>query len=157
MDSTADISSIGLPASKELASLFQDEFSGSTGMPVRWAAERVQGNRRLERSWRVPFTAEGGSRGSFSLHWDSELERFMASRIGPNAGRPEYMGAILRATAGRWASWHALRAATQVRLEPTPHEDVREETPLTLGRSSAALIIDSFVIELVFALESHRD
>jgi hypothetical protein len=117
----------------------------------------VQGNRRLQEQWRVPFTAEGGTKGSFTLLWDTELQRYLASRLGPNAGRPEYLGAILRSAAGRWASWQALRASNAVRLEPTPHEDHAAEAPSVLGRSSAALIVDSFVIELVFAFESPRD
>lgn len=143
---------IGLPASRELAALFQEEFVGATGLASRWAAEKVQGNRRLEQVWCVPFKAESGLEGSFSLHWDAELQRYLASRLGPTAGRPEYLGAILRSAAGRWASWQALRASTQVRLQPSPSDDdaLVSTSP---WRSTAALIIDSFVVELAFTLQ----
>jgi hypothetical protein len=151
-----DSLSSSLPMSKELAGWFQEEFVRTTGLSTRWAAERVQGNRRLEQHCIVPFGADGGLRGTFSLHWDAELQRFLASRLGANAGRPEYLGAILRATAGRWASGHALRGTAQVQLQAAVQADGREEAPC-LGLSSAALIIDSFVIELVFALESPAD
>jgi hypothetical protein len=114
----------------------------------------VQGNRRLEQSWVVPFKAESGVRGRFSLHWNQELQRYLAGRIGATAGRPEYLGAVLRATAGRWASWQTLRAATPVRLQPTGPETAGAEAGVPGGRSSAAMIIDSFVLELVFELEA---
>lgn len=146
--------SLGLPSSRELAGLFQEEFVGATGFPARWAAEKVQGNRRLEHRWLVPFEAESGLRGGFCLHWDAELQRYMAGRLGATAGRPEYLGAILRSAAGRWASWQALKIGTSVRLQPTPAETDPSGLEGSPWRSSAALIVDSFVLELVFALES---
>jgi len=155
METAPEAGSVSLPASRDLASLFQEEFAGTTGLAARWAAERVQGNRRLELSWCVPFHAENGIKGSFNLYWNAELQGFLATRLGPTAGRPEYLGAILRSTAGRWANWQALRASTWVRLQPTPQEGESAGEVSTRARSSAALIIDSFVIELVFTLEPH--
>jgi hypothetical protein len=143
---------LSLPTSRELGSLFQEEFVGATGLAARWAAEKVQGNRRLQQVWTVPFAAENGVQGCFMVNWDAELQRYLAGRLGNSAGRPEYLGAILRASAGRWASWQALRAGTQVRLQPSP--DAGSSSPLDSSpwRSTAALIIDSFVIELAFVL-----
>ena len=141
---------VELPSSRELAALFQEDFVGATGFPARWAAERVQGNRRLPCSWSVPFSASNSSRGSFSLYWDAELQRYLAGRLGVSAGRPEYLGSILRSCAGRWASAQALKAGCSVRLEPTSAE--KDAYPSAPWNSSAALIVDSFVLELVFAL-----
>jgi hypothetical protein len=141
---------VELPSSRELAALFQEDFVGATGFPARWAAERVQGNRRLACSWSVPFAVSNKSRGSFSLYWDADLQRYLAGRLGAGASRPEYLGSILRSCAGRWASTQALRAGCSVRLEPTA---APAEAPSTAPwNSSAALIVDSFVLELVFAL-----
>lgn len=147
---------VSLPTSRELGSLFQEEFVGATGMAARWAAEKVQGNRRLQQLWSVPFVAESGVQGTFSLHWDAELQRYLSSRLGASAGRPEYLGAILRAAAGRWASWQALRAGTQVRLQPSPDGGLSQVLETSPWRSTAALIIDSFVIELAFVLEPQQ-
>ena len=80
--------SVDLPSSRELAALFQEDFVGATGFPARWAAERVQGNRRLPCSWSVPFAVSNNSRGSFTLYWDAELQRYLAGRLGNSAGRP---------------------------------------------------------------------
>ena len=151
MGNTWEQSAINPPNSRELGGLFQEEFVGATGLAARWAAEKVQGNRRLEQVWTVPFLSENGVQGCFSLHWDAELQRYLASRLGPNASRPEYLGAILRAAAGRWASWQALRASVGVRLQPTT-EELGADLASSPWRSSAALIVDSFVIELVFVL-----
>lgn len=144
----------GLPVSKELAGLFQEEFVRATGLAARWAAERVQGNRRLDHSWVVPFADKDGRRGSFSLHWNDELQHFLSGRLGANAGRPEYLGVILRSTAGRWADGQALRGLPPVRLRPSPQGEDSPGEGHSLGRSSAALIIDRFVLELVFLLEA---
>ena len=146
--------STGLPSSRELAALFQEEFVGATGFPARWAADKVQGNRRLEHIWNVPFEGERGLKGVFSLRWDGELQRYLAGRLGASAGRPEYLGAILRSAAGRWASWQALKAGTSVRLQPTPAEEHAISLSQSPWQASAALIVDSFVLELCFALES---
>ncbi|HTB35160.1 MAG TPA: hypothetical protein VK842_09875 [bacterium] len=142
--------SVDLPSSRELAALFQEDFVGATGFPARWAAERVQGNRRLPCSWNVPFAVSNSSRGSFGLYWDAELQRYLAGRLGPSASRPEYLGSILRSCAGRWASAQALKAGCSVRLEPSSAD--QNSHPLAPWNSSAALIVDSFVLELVFAL-----
>jgi len=155
MEKAADSGSVSLLASRELASLFQEEFVAATGLAARWAAERVQGNRRLEHSWKVPFDADGGVQGSFTLYWDAELQRFLAGRLGTSAARPEYLGSVLRSVAGSWASWQSLRSAIRVRLQPTLQDQDGREAAV-LARSSAALIADSFVIELVFALESRE-
>lgn len=144
---------VSLPNSRELGSLFQEEFVGATGLAARWAAEKVQGNRRLQQAWCVPFVAENGLQGSFVLNWDAELQRYLGARLGASAGRPEYLGAILRAAAGRWASWQALRAGTPVRLQPSPDGGLTGAQETSPWRSTAALIIDSFVIELAFVLE----
>lgn len=141
---------VDLPSSRELAALFQEDFVGATGFPARWAAERVQGNRRLACTWSVPFAVSNGSRGSFNLYWDAELQRYLAGRLGASASRPEYLGSILRSCAGRWASAQALKAGCSVRLEPTSADD--NAYPAAPWNSSAALIVDSFVLELVFAL-----
>jgi len=142
--------SVDLPSSRELAALFQEDFVGATGFPARWAAERVQGNRRLPCSWTVPFAVSNNSRGSFTLYWDAELQRYLSGRLGNSAARPEYLGSILRSCAGRWASAQALKAGCSVRLEPTSAEE--SGYPAAPWNSSAALIVDSFVLELVFAL-----
>ena len=155
-DSVTSPASLALPSSRELAALFQEEFVGATGIPARWAADKVQGNRRLEHVWRVPFVGEQGLRGSFSLRWDAELQRYLAGRLGSSAGRCEYLGAVLRSAAGRWASWQALKAGTAVRLQPTPTED-HEGPSRSRWQASAALIVDSFVLELCFALEEGED
>jgi hypothetical protein len=154
MMTAPETGSLGLPGSKELAGLFQEEFVRATGIAARWAAERVQGQRRHEHTWVVPFGDKLGTRGTFSLHWDADLQRFLAGRLGANAARPEYLGVILRATAGRWADWRALRGSPPVRLGPSPQADESASESGSLGSSSAALIIDRFVLELVFALEA---
>ena len=144
--------SVGLPSSRELAALFQEEFAGATGMAARWAADKVQGNRRLEHAWNVPFLGGQGLKGAFSLRWDAELQRYLAGRLGVSAGRPEYLGAILRSAAGRWASWQALKAGSSVRLQPSPSEAAGAAGP-SPWQASAALIVDSFVLELCFDLQ----
>src|ERR1017187_10036337 len=68
--------SVELPSSRELAAMFQEDFVVATGIAVRWAAERVQGNRRLPCSWSIPFAIGNHGRGSFSLFWDAELQRY---------------------------------------------------------------------------------
>lgn len=144
---------VSLPSSRELGGLFQEEFVGATGLAARWAAEKVQGNRRLQQAWCVPFVSESGLQGCFTLNWDAELPRYLSSRLGASAGRPEYLGAILRASAGRWASWQALRVGTPVRLQPSPDGGLPSVLEASPWRCTAALIIDSFVIELAFVLE----
>jgi hypothetical protein len=148
--------SMGMPSSRELAALFQEEFVGATGFPARWAADKVQGNRRLEHVWNVPFEGEQGLRGDFSLRWDAELQRYLGGRLGASAARPEYLGAILRSAAGRWASWQALKGGTAVRLQPTPSDEQPTGFSQSPWQASAALIVDSFVLELRFALEANE-
>ena len=147
------VPAVGLPSSRELAALFQEEFVGATGMAVRWAADKVQGNRRLEHAWNVPFLGAQGLKGAFSLRWDAELQRYLAGRLGVSAGRPEYLGAILRSAAGRWASWQALKAGSSVRLQPSLSETQGDAASQSPWQASAALIVDSFVLELCFDLE----
>ena len=100
---------ISAPRSRELADLFQEAFAHATGQGARWAAETVQGNRHFDRAWCVPFTGDNGLRGHFSLRWDSEFQRYLAGRCGAAAQRPEYLGAVLRAMAGRVG--HPMRPA----------------------------------------------
>jgi hypothetical protein len=140
-----------LPNSRELGALFQEELANATGLAARWAADRVPVKQGMAGRWSVPFEG-AGLKGSFCLAWDPALQRFLAARVGPAAARPEFLGAVLRAAAGRWASAAALRGHSAVRLQPSPEDGacVAEASPL---RSSAALILDSFVIELAFALE----
>jgi hypothetical protein len=157
VETVGEQGTVQLLNSRELAGLFQDEFSGTTGLSARWAAEKVQGNRRLENSCKVPFNSESGVSGRFSLHWDAELQRFLAGKLGPHAGSSEYLGEILRMSAGRWASWHSLRHSHPVSLSSfSAEEEEAFEEGLPLGRSSAAMIIDSFVVELVFEVEVRK-
>lgn len=140
-----------LPSSRELAGLFQDEFAAATGLPARWAAEELQGNTLQLMAWEVPFHGEKGVHGAFRLRWDPELSRLLSARVGQPAQRPEFLGAILRGVAGRWASWQALRNGSAVRLLPSPESaGAGPEGP---WRSSAALLVDHHAVELSFMLE----
>jgi hypothetical protein len=145
----------GAPASRELGALFQEAFVSATGQSARWAAENVQGNRRFDRAWCVPFSGERGLRGHFSLSWDAEFQRHLAGRCGAAAQRPEFMGAVLRAAAGKWAAQQSARHDVSLRLLPS--SDALPEAAQAIGpsNSSAALFVDSFVLELSFSLE-HR-
>jgi hypothetical protein len=147
----------GAPASRELGVLFHDAFISATGESARWAAENVQGNRRFDRAWCVPFTGENGLRGHFSLNWDAEFQRYLAGRCGASAQRPEFMGAVLRAAAGKWAAQQGLRHDVSLRLLPS--EEALPETgqPASPNSSSAALFVDSFVLELGFSLDKRQE
>lgn len=147
----AVVGSLDLPSSRELGALFQDEFSASTGLAVRWAAERLQGNRAGLMEWAVPFNSEAYGRGRFELRWDPEIARSLSLRLGASAARPEFLGAILRAAAGRWASWQTMRAGASVRLQPSTAEDSADGE--TAWRSSAVLMLDALVLEVRFYLE----
>ncbi len=146
---------INLPSSRELAGLLQDELSTSTGMAARWAADRVHGNTGSLAQWVVPFESDHGPRGSFILRWSSELQRHLASRLGTAAARPEFMGSILRSTAGRWAQSQAQGGRRPLRLQPSPDPD-GGPAPQAGLRSTAALLLDSHVLELTFVLEHPR-
>lgn len=150
MDETV-IGSLNLPSSRELGALFQDEFSASTGLAARWTAERLQGNRSGLMEWTVPFSSEAYGRGRFELRWDPEIARSLSLRLGANAARPEFLGAILRAAAGRWASWQTMRAGASVRLQPSTSED--DALPGSAWQSSAVLMLDALVLEIRFYLE----
>jgi hypothetical protein len=143
----------GAPASRELGALFQEAFNSVTGQNSRWAAENVQGNRRFDRAWCVPFTGESGLRGHFSLNWDAEFQRYLAGRCGANAQRPEFMGAILRSAAGKWAAQQSLRHDVTLRLLPSEEALPEMEQPVSPSSSSAALFVDAFVLELGFSLD----
>ena len=138
----------GIMSSRELARFFQEEFSQSTGFEARWAAERVQSVRPLDRYWSVPFNYEG-QQGCFGLAWDSEFQRYLASRLGPVASQPEYLGRLLRSAVSRWAAWSSLHGGSLVRLLPSPDCSTGAQKPSSA--LSAALIIDSFVVELSLA------
>ncbi len=143
----------GAPSSRELAALFHEAFVNATGQAARWAAETVQGNRRFDRAWCVPFTGDDGLRGHFSLHWDTEFQRYLAGRCGAAAQRPEFIGAVLRAAAGKWALQQGARRDTKLRLLPSAEALPEEGHPAQPGSSSAALFVDSFVLELGFSLQ----
>ncbi len=143
----------GAPGSRALAGLFQDAFTKATGHAVRWAAESVQGNRRFDRAWCVPFTGDNGLHGHFSLRWDAEFQRYLATRCGAMAQRPEFLGSILRTAAGQWAGAQSLRHGQRLRLLPS-EEALPEQDRSSAGNSSgAALFLDAFVLELGFSLE----
>ena len=159
MDETMAASDgIGAPRSRELADLFQEAFAHATGQSARWAAETVQGNRHFDRAWCVPFAGEGGVRGHFSLRWDAEFQRYLAGRCGAPAQRPEYLGAVLRAMAGKWAIQCGLRQDTKIRLLPSAEALAQSELPPVTGidNSSAAIFIDAFVLELGFSLDINQ-
>jgi hypothetical protein len=146
---------VSLPSSRELAALFQEEFATVTGLPARWAAEKLQGNTLQLEVWEVPFYGEQGLRGAFRLRWDPGLSRLLSARVGSSAQRPEFLGAILRGMAGRWASWQALRHGSPVRLLPSPEAPAaRPEGPWC---SSAALLVDQHALELSCVLESGQN
>ena len=143
----------GAPASRDLAALFHEAFVNATGLAVRWAAESVQGNRRFDRAWCVPFTGDDGVRGHFSLRWDAEFQRYLAGRCGAMAQRPEFVGAVLRAAAGRWALQQGSRHDVKIRLLPSAEALPDQEPHSSFGSSSAALFVDAFVLELGFSLD----
>jgi hypothetical protein len=147
----------GAPASRELAALFHEAFVNATGQAARWAAETVQGNRHFDRAWCVPFTGDDGLRGHFSLRWDAEFQRYLSARCGAMAQRPEFLGAVLRAAAGRWAVQQGARHDVKIRLLPSA-EALAEHAPSnSVGSSTAALFVDAFVLELGFSLEEQQD
>lgn len=152
MEEALERALINVPSSRELASLLQDELSTSTGMAARWAADRVHGNLSSLIQWVVPFESEHGPRGSFILRWSSELQRHLGSRLGNAAARPEFMGSILRSTAGRWAESQAQGGRRALRLQPSPEPESSPAQAAGL-RSTAALLLDSHVLELTFVLE----
>lgn len=143
----------GAPSSRELAGHFHEAFFNATGQAARWAAESVQGNRRFDRAWCVPFTGDDGLRGHFSLHWDAEFQRYLGSRCPAAAQRPEFLGAILRSAAGKWALQQGLRRDTKLRLLPSAEALPEQGHPTQPGSSSAAIFVDSFVLELGFSLQ----
>jgi hypothetical protein len=143
----------GAPSSRELAGLFHEAFVNATGQAARWAAETVQGNRHFDRAWCVPFTGDNGLRGHFSLRWDSEFQRYLAGRCGAMAQRPEFVGAVLRAAAGRWAVQTGARRDVKIRLLPSAEALPEHAAASNVGSSSAALFVDAFVLELGFSLE----
>jgi hypothetical protein len=146
----------GAPASRELGALFHEAFVSATGQSARWAAENVQGNRRFDRAWCVPFTGESGLRGHFSLSWDAEFQRYLAGRCGAVAQRPEFMGAVLRSAAGKWAAQQSVRHDVSVRLLPSSEALPEMDAPISPSSSSAALFVDSFVLELSFSLDNRQ-
>jgi hypothetical protein len=152
MDSTKE-STWGAPSSRELAGLFHEAFVNATGQAARWAAESVQGNRRFDRAWCVPFTGDEGLRGHFSLHWDDEFQRYLGKLCGAAAQRPEFIGAVLRAAAGKWALQQGLRRDSKLRLLPSAEALPDQGHPVQPGSSSAAIFVDSFVLELGFSLQ----
>jgi hypothetical protein len=147
----------GSPSSRDLGGLFQEAFSSATGQEIRWAAENVQGNRRFDRAWCVPFTGEHGLRGHFSLSWDAEFQRYLAGRCGAHTQRPEFLGAVLRAAAGKWSVQQNLRHDIRLRLLPSAEALPEMRQPVSQGHSSAALFIDAFVLELGFSLDPEQD
>lgn len=143
----------GAPGSRELGALFHEAFVHATGQSARWAAETVQGNRRFDRAWCVPFTGSDGLRGHFSLSWDAEFQRYLAGRCGAMAQRPEFMGAVLRAAAGKWAAQQSTRHDIQLRLMASAEALPEVGQPISPNSSSAALFVDAFVLELGFSLD----
>ena len=138
------------PATRELAALFHEAFQASTGQAARWAAERIHGNVRFERAWCVPFHGHG-LRGCFTLRWDEQLQRYLGTRVGEKASRPEYLGAVLRSAAGRWCQQQGQRHGMSLRLLPSA-----EAAPEVQGMAptcSAALFVDAFVLELGFIVD----
>jgi hypothetical protein len=150
LEMDSNLESMGVPASRQLTELFQEAFSQGTGLSARWAAERVQGNRRFDHGWCVPFSGGQGQQGYFHLRWDAEFQRYLATRAGAAGSRPEFIGAILRTAAGKWAKQQSLRNNSAIRLLPTA-ETLPELAPNALN-SSAALFVDAFVLELSFSL-----
>ena len=146
----------GAPASKDLAALFHEAFINATGQGARWAAENVQGNRHFDRAWCVPFIGENGLRGHFSLRWDAEFQRYLAGRCGAPAQRPEFMGSVLRAAAGKWAIQQGARRGVKVRLLTSAEALPEQGVPAAGDSSTAALFVDAFVLEIAFSLDDRQ-
>ena len=144
----------GAPSSRELGTLFQEAFINATGQSARWAAESVQGNRRFDRAWCVPFTGDNGLKGHFGLSWDAEFQRYLAGRCGAMAQRPEFMGAILRDAAGKWAGQQGVRHEVKLRLLPSAEAQPEASLPISPNNSGAAMFVDAFVLELGFSLDN---
>lgn len=143
---------LDMPSSRQLGTLLQDEIALSTGLAARWTADKVQGNRGGMARWTVPFNADAGSQGRFILRWDPELQKHLSHRLGAIAARPEFLGSLLRATAGRWVNKQPLQGLGGVRLQPSAEPETAAE-PLRSLSSSAALLLDGHVLEIVFELD----
>jgi hypothetical protein len=143
---------VGVPASRELGALLQDELAQSTGLSARWAAESLQGNRAVLAQWTVPFGSDGGQAGRFILRWAPALQNHLAARLGVAAARPEFMGMVLRGTATRWTQLQAQGHGARVSLlaAPDPEAAAASARP---QRQCAALLLDGHVLELTFELD----
>jgi hypothetical protein len=142
-----------LPSSRELGTLLQYELASATGMAARWTAERVQGNLAGMARWTVPFVSEQGLEGRFVLRWNPALAQHLGNRMGASAARPEFMGSVLRSTAGRWAASQAVQGLKALRLKPSPDNESELQPLQRPVTSSAALLLDGHVLEVVFELD----
>lgn len=152
MEESVEKPALDMPSSRQLGTLLQDEIALGTGLAARWTADKVQGNRHGLARWTVPFSVEAGQQGRFILRWQPALQQHLAGRLGAVASRPEFLGSLLRATAGRWANQQPSRGHGGLRLLPSgdaesPTEDLRNVS------SSAALLLDGHVLEIVFELD----
>lgn len=148
--------SFGVPDSRELGALLQDELAQATGLAARWAADSLQGNRGVLAQWTVPFGSEEGHAGRFILRWSPALQNHLAARLGVAAARPEFMGMVLRGTAGRWAQLQVQSSGPRVNLmaSPDPEAALASARP---QRQCAALLLDGHVLELTFELDQAAD
>lgn len=138
--------SLDLPSSRQLGVLMQEAVLRGTGLELRWTAEKLQGNLGGLARWTVPFSAVQGRQGRFILRWPPDLQAQLASRLGAAAGRPEFLGSLLRAAAGRWAA-----DRPGLRLLPSDEEVPSATAPR--HHSSVALLCEGRVLEIVFELD----